>query len=114
LPSWLIEIVRRAASRRLIWPWIRFAQSGQFESSKSAMNVEAPLFSAFITILRSVGPVISTRRSSRSFGCAATFQLDSRTARVSTRKSGMRPPSNSRCRAARRASSSWRRASKRR
>jgi hypothetical protein len=33
--------------------------------SKSAIKVLAPLFKAFITIFLSVGPVISTRRSSR-------------------------------------------------
>jgi hypothetical protein len=52
------------------------------------MNVEAPQLSALITILRSVGPVISTRRSRRSFGCAAIVHSDSRIARVSGRKSG--------------------------
>ena len=46
-------------------------QVGQFASSKSAMKVDAPQLSALITILRSVGPVISTRRSSMSFGCGA-------------------------------------------
>ena len=39
------------------------AQVGELASSKSAMNPRAPEFSALITILRSVGPVISTRRS---------------------------------------------------
>ena len=37
-------------------------------SSKSAMNTLAPELSALITILRSTGPVISTRRSARSAG----------------------------------------------
>ena len=52
-------------------------QVGQLASSKSAMKVEAPQLSALITILRSVGPVISTRRSSMSFGCGAICQSDS-------------------------------------
>ena len=103
-------IVRRTASRRLIWPSIMLAQVGQFASSKSAMKVDAPQLSALITILRSVGPVISTRRSSRSRGWSAICQSDSRIAFVSGRKSGSRPASNSFCRARRRASSSWRRA----
>jgi hypothetical protein len=38
------------------------------ESSKSAMNTLAPEFSALMIILRSTGPVISTRRSCRSAG----------------------------------------------
>ena len=54
-------------------------QVGVFESSKSAMNTLAPELSALITILRSVGPVISTRRSCRSWGTGATVQSDSRT-----------------------------------
>ena len=48
-------------------------QVGEFESSKSAMKTLAPEFSALMIILRSTGPVISTRRSSRSFGMGATF-----------------------------------------
>ena len=40
-----------------------FSQVGELASSKSDMNTRAPEFSALITILRSVGPVISTRRS---------------------------------------------------
>jgi len=46
-------IVRRTASRRLTWPSIMLCQVGQFASSKSAMNVEAPQLTALITILRS-------------------------------------------------------------
>jgi hypothetical protein len=42
-----------------------FLQVGEFESSKSAMNPRAPELSALMTILRSVGPVISTRLSCR-------------------------------------------------
>ena len=39
------------------------SQVGELASSKSAMKPLAPEFSALMTILRSVGPVISTRRS---------------------------------------------------
>ena len=45
------------------WPSTRFDQVGEFASSKSAMKTCAPELSALITIFRSVGPVISTRRS---------------------------------------------------
>src|SRR6266480_4240868 len=93
-------MVRRTASRRLICPSTMLCQVGQFASSKSAMKVEAPEFSALITILRSVGPVSSTRRSSRSFGCGATCHSRSLISRVSGRKSGSAPRSNSFCRAA--------------
>ena len=41
---------------------------GELASSKSAMNTLAPELSALMTILRSTGPVISTRRSCRSAG----------------------------------------------
>jgi hypothetical protein len=64
LPSGLVnEIVPAIASRMLIWPWIWLDQVGVDESSKSAMNMFAPEFRALMTIFRSVGPVISTRRS---------------------------------------------------
>ena len=52
------------------------------------MNTRAPELSALIIILGSAGPVISTRRSSRSAGAGATVQSSSRTSRVATRKSG--------------------------
>jgi len=109
---WVKVIVRRTASRRLICPSIIISQRGQLASSKSAMKVDAPQLSALITILRSVGPVISTRRSRRSFGCGAMLQLPSRMAFVSGRKSGSTPASKSFWRAARFASSSCRRDSK--
>ncbi len=41
---------------------------GELESSKSAMKTLAPELSALMIILRSTGPVISTRRSRRSAG----------------------------------------------
>ena len=47
-------------------------QVGAFESSKSAIKTDAPQFMALMTILRSTGPVISTRLSCRSFGKGAT------------------------------------------
>ena len=55
-------------------PRSRSPTSGLSESSKSAMNTCAPELSALMIILRSTGPVISTRRSSRSRGIGATFQ----------------------------------------
>ena len=100
--------MRSIASERLRWPSIMFSHVGEFASSKSVMNTFAPQFSALITILRSVGPVISTRRSVRSSGAVGTRQSPSRTAAVSSRKSGS-SPSRKRCaRAARAASTSSR------
>ena len=57
------------------------------------MKTFAPEFSALITILRSTGPVISTRRSSRSFGIGATVQSFARMSAVSGGKSGSAPAS---------------------
>ena len=54
------------------------ANTGEEASSKSAMNTLAPEFSALTIILRSTGPVISTRRSRRSAGIGATVQSRSR------------------------------------
>src|SRR5215216_6457431 len=67
----------------------------------AAMNTFAPELRALITIFRSVGPVISTRRSRRSFGIGATFQFPSRTDLVSGRKSGSAPASSFFCRSSR-------------
>src|SRR5208337_308805 len=64
-------------------------------------------------ILRSTGPVISTRRSLRSFGIGATFHSAWRIPAVSGRKSGNLPLSISCCTVRRRASSSCRRGSNR-
>ena len=58
------EIVPATASTRFCWPSTQFSHVGELASSKSAMKPFAPLFQALITSLRSVGPVISTRRSS--------------------------------------------------
>jgi hypothetical protein len=61
-------------------------QVGEFESSKSAMKVLAPELRALMTILRSVGPVISTRRSSRPGpGVAQRHETALRMAAVSGR-----------------------------
>ncbi len=60
-------------------------------------------------IFRSVGPVISTRRFSRSSGTGATVHSPRRICSVSARKSGNLPASKSRCRCRRRRSNSSRR-----
>ncbi len=108
------EIVRSSASVRLTWPSRQFCHVGEFESSKSAMNIFAPELRALITIFRSTGPVISTRRSCSSAGTGATRQSPSRTSRVSGRKSGSSPARSRPARACRAASSSRRRGPKRR
>src|SRR3989440_4726324 len=107
-------MVPATAARRFCWPTTLFFQVGAFESSKSAMKTLAPELNALIIIFRSTGPVISTRRSSRSGRMAATVHSRSRTSRVSGRKSGSLPPSISSWRRRRRSSSSWRVVSKRR
>ena len=89
----VMAMVRRAASRRLTWPAIIASQVGAAASSKSAMKQDAPQFSALMIILRSTGPVISTRRSARSAGVPAMVQSPSRTASVSGRKAGFSPAS---------------------
>jgi hypothetical protein len=63
LPFSECSIVPSIASVRFACPEIMFGPVGEFASSKSAMNPFAPEFSALMTILRDVGPVISTRRS---------------------------------------------------
>jgi hypothetical protein len=50
------------ASLRLSCPSTTLSQVGEFESSKSAMKTFAPELSALMIVLRSTGPVISTRR----------------------------------------------------
>ena len=77
------------ASRRLMWPSSRLFHVGVLESSKSAMKTFAPELSALMIILRSTGPVISTRRSRISAGRGATVHADSRMERVSSRKFGL-------------------------
>src|ERR1700716_2913657 len=95
------SIVRSIASMRLRCPSMRLRQVGVFASSKSAMYTEAPELSALITILRSVGPVISTFRVRRSAGTRATVHSDSRRGRESGRKSSVPPSRSSRHRSAR-------------
>ena len=97
------SISRRTASRTLRCPSTTFVHVGEDASSKSAMKTRAPELSALIIILRSTGPVISTRRSSRPGGAGGTRQSPSRTARVSSRKSGFAPASSSAWRSRRRA-----------
>ena len=67
-----------------------------------------------MTIFRSTGPVISTRRSWRSAGSGATSQAVPRMWPVSAGKLGRQPASHFSCRAARAASSSSMRQAKRR
>ena len=87
-----------------------FVQVGEFASSKSAMNIRAPELSALMTILRSIGPVISTRRSSRSAGTGATVQsVLADLARLGQEVGQLAGRRSARCRSARRASSSRRR-----
>src|SRR5450631_2459854 len=105
-------MVRSTAWRRLICPRTMFSHVGVLESSKSAMNVDAPEFSALMTILRSTGPVISTRRSRRSAGIGAMVHSASRIDRVSGRNAKLALPVSRRaCLAARAFISSRRRAS---
>ena len=85
---------------------MQLSQVGELASSKSAMNTFAPELSALMTILRSTGPVISTRRSAIAGGYGATFQSASRIDAVSGRKSGSSPVRRPACRSPRRASSS--------
>lgn len=64
--------------------------------SKSAIYVQTLLFKALTTILRSVGPVISMRRSTRPGAGGAPFQESlSRMCLVSGRNSGRTPLSSS-------------------
>ena len=62
------SIAAAQRSLRFAWPSIKLAKKGDSASSKSAMKTFAPELSALTIILRSTGPVISTRRSSRSAG----------------------------------------------
>src|SRR3954452_12086131 len=102
------------AALRFSCPWMMLCHVGEFESSKSVMNPSAPELSALMTIFASVGPVISTRRCSRSGGGGATCHSPSRISRVSGRNSSVPPSSSLRWRSRRAASSSRRRPSKRR
>src|SRR5436309_2627825 len=96
---------RRIASTRLTWPPTMFSHDGVFASSKSAMKTSAPELSALMTILRSVGPVISTRRRSRSFGSGPILQSPSRIFFVSAGNAGSSPASRRSCTSTRRCKS---------
>ena len=89
------------ASFMLSWLSSMLCQVGQLASSKSAIQQLAPELSAFMVILRSGGPVSSTRLSCRSSGIGAIFQFPSLTSRVSGRKSGISPALILSCRFAR-------------
>src|SRR5437764_106591 len=69
------------------------------------MKARAPELSALIIILRSAGPVISTRRSRRSGGGGGTLQSFSRTDSVSARKARVPPAARRARRSARDCSS---------
>src|SRR5215210_561511 len=94
-------MVRSIASFMLSWLSSMLCQVGQLASSKSAIQQLAPELSAFMVILRSGGPVSSTRRSCRSSGMGAIFQSRSLTSLVSGRKSGISPALILSCRSAR-------------
>src|SRR6201996_2999154 len=100
LPSSLVKsMVLSRASLRLSWPSIMFDHSGVLASSKSASQTLAPELSALIVIFLSVGPVISTRRSTRPAAGGATRQVvSSRMCAVSGRKSNIAPWLSSACR----------------
>ena len=68
-----IRCVRAHGINRLRCPSMQLVQVGEFESSKSAMKTLAPELSALMIILRSGGPVISTRRSSEVGGNGRYF-----------------------------------------
>src|SRR5690242_21791746 len=67
-------MVRSRAFRSDSWPSIMLSHSGVLASSKSASQTLAPELRALMVIFRSVGPVISTRRSSRPGAGLATRQ----------------------------------------
>ncbi len=68
------------------------------------MNTDAPELRALIIIRGSAGPVISTRRSSRSAGAGATCHVAARMSAVAARKPGRSPASMRAWRSARRPS----------
>ena len=76
-----LELDRAARPRREVALARRRSspRSASSASSKSAMKTRAPELSALIIILRSTGPVISTRRSSGPAERGATRQSPSRT-----------------------------------
>ena len=114
-PAVTSSMVPRTASCRLTWPAMTLSQVGELASSKSAMKTWAPELRALIIILRSTGPVISTRRSSeRPWAPRAPSRCRCGSRAVDGRKSGRSPASKRAWRRARAASRSRRRASNRR
>jgi hypothetical protein len=99
----------RDALRTLSCPVTRLPDVGVLLSSKSAMKIFAPQVSALLTSLRSAGPVISTRRSTRPGASGATRQSPCRTSLVPAGNSGSVPPARSASRIARDSGSSARR-----
>ena len=99
----------RTASIRFTWPPTMFDHDGELASSKSAMKPVDPEFSALMTILAEVGPVISTQRLRSAGGAGETCQSPSRISFVSSRKSSVPPASRSAWTSRRLASSSLRR-----
>src|SRR5215212_6847944 len=99
-------MVPSMASFMLSWLSSMLCQVGQLASSKSAIQQLAPELSAFMVILRSGGPVSSTRPSCRSSGIGEIHQSPSLTSLVSGRKSGISPALILSCRSARLARSS--------
>ncbi|STW66023.1 Uncharacterised protein [Klebsiella michiganensis] len=90
-------MVPLTASRRLICPSMTLLHSGASESSKSAIKTFTFALSALMTILRSTGPVISTRRSCKSSGMPRIVQSPLRMEAVSEIKSGSLPLSIACC-----------------
>jgi hypothetical protein len=107
-------MVRLIASYRFCWPSTTLTQCGVLASSRSASQTLAPELSALMVIFRSVGPVISTRRSVRSAGAGGANQSAARMSAVSGRKPSVPPAAISARRAARAASNSLRRGRNRR
>ena len=84
LPSGLVnDSVRRTASLSTTCPPTTLRQCGVLASSRSASQTFAPQLSALIAIFGSVGPVISTRRSTSPGGGGGTCQPPARTCAVS-------------------------------
>ena len=101
--------LRRTASETFACPSAMFAHVGLLASSKSAMNTRAPELRALMSILASVGPVISTRRSDRSAGAGGTRHSALRTCAELSLKVGRTPRAKSAWSWRRRSSSSARR-----
>src|SRR4051812_1669207 len=105
LPSGLVnDRVRRTASFSTTWPPTTLRQCGVLASSRSASQTFAPQLRALTAIFGSVGPVISTRRSTSPGGGGGTCHRPARTALVSGRKSMVRAAAISARRVARAAS----------